>query len=280
MTGITVRDEGKVYGALMAGPNPFDTSVPHSARIWNYWLGGKDNFQADREAGDEFLTYYPQQLDKARACRQFLSRAVRYLVQEQGIRQFLDVGTGLPTADNTHEVAQRVAPASRIVYVDNDPVVLAHARALLTSTGEGRTAYIDADLHDPDKILEGAAQTLDFTQPVALMLMGILGHVIDDDEARSIGKRLLDALPSGSYLALYDGTDTDKAGVEAQAEYNKSGADPYRLRSPEQIAGFFDGLDLVEPGVVSPPQWRPDPAAPNGDLPMEVDAVGGVGRKP
>jgi hypothetical protein len=128
--------------------------------------------------------------------------------------------------------------------------------------------------------LEDAAQTLDFTQPVALMLMGILGHVMDDDEARSIVKRLLDALPSGSYLALYDGTDTDKAGVEAQEEYNKSGADPYRLRSPEQIASFFDGLDLVEPGVVSPPQWRPDPAALNGDLPMEVDAVGGVGRKP
>jgi hypothetical protein len=261
-------------------PSGIDASVPHSARIWNYWLGGKDNYPVDREAGDQFSQVFPNIVAVTRASRAFLTRAVEYLARDAQIQQFLDIGTGLPTADNTHEVAQRVAPASRIVYVDNDPVVLAHARALLTSTGEGRTAYIDADLHDPDKILEGAAQTLDFTQPVALMLMGILGHVIDDDEARSIGKRLLDALPSGSYLALYDGTDTDKAGVEAQEEYNKSGADPYRLRSPEQIAGFFDGLDLVEPGVVSPPQWRPDPAAPNGDLPMEVDAVGGVGRKP
>src|SRR6476469_3481557 len=200
MTGITVRDEGKVYGALMAGPNPFDTSVPHSARIWNYWLGGKDNFQADREAGDEFLTYYPQQLDKARACRQFLSRAVRYLVQEQGIRQFLDVGTGLPTADNTHEVAQRLAPESRIVYVDNDPLVLAHARILLTSSPEGVTNYIDADLHDPARILAEAGKTLDLTQPVALLLIGVLGHVADVDEARSILRRLLAGLPPGGLL--------------------------------------------------------------------------------
>jgi hypothetical protein len=271
---------GDHSGASQQSPDGIDASVPHSARIWNYWLGGKDNYPVDREAGDQFSQVFPNIVAVTRASRAFLTRAVEYLARDAQIQQFLDIGTGLPTADNTHEVAQRVAPASRIVYVDNDPVVLAHARALLTSTGEGRTAYIDADLHDPDKILEGAAQTLDFTQPVALMLMGILGHVIDDAEARSIGKRLLDALPSGSYLALYDGTDTDKAGVEAQEEYNKSGADPYRLRSPEQIAGFFDGLDLVEPGVVSPPQWRPDPAAPNGDLPMEVDAVGGVGRKP
>src|SRR4029078_2716612 len=181
MTGITVRDEGKVYGALMAGPNPFDTSVPHSARIWNYWLGGKDNFQADREAGDEFLAYYPQQLDKARACRQFLSRAVRYLIREQGIRQFLDVGTGLPTADNTHEVAQRLAPESRIVYVDNDPLVLAHARALLTSSPEGACDYLDADIRNPDALLESVAGLLDFSQPVALMLMGIMGHFTDDE---------------------------------------------------------------------------------------------------
>ena len=261
-------------------PSGIDASVPHSARIWNYWLGGKDNYPVDREAGDQFSQVFPNIIAVTRASRAFLTRAVEYLARDAQIQQFLDIGTGLPTTDNTHEVAQRVAPASRIVYVDNDPVVLVHTRALLTSTGEGRTAYIDADLHDPDKILEDAAQTLDFTQPVALMLMGILGHVMDDDEARSIVKRLLDALPSGSYLGLYDGTDTDKAGVEAQEEYNKSGADPYRLRSPEQIASFFDGLDLVEPGVVSPPLWRPDPAALNGGLPMEVDAVGGVGRKP
>ena len=163
-----------------------DASVPHSARIWNYWLGGKDNFAADREAGDEFLAVYPGQRDKARAVRHFLARAVRYLVVEAGVRQFLDVGTGLPTADNTHEVAQRLAPESRIVYVDNDPLVLAHARILLTSSPEGVTNYIDADLHDPARILAEAGKTLDLDQPVALLLIGVLGHVADDDEARSI----------------------------------------------------------------------------------------------
>jgi O-methyltransferase involved in polyketide biosynthesis len=261
------------------GQQPFeiDTSVPQSARIWNYWLGGKDHFPVDRAAGDQFLEVFPGIADVARASRRFLTRAIRYLAGDVGIRQFLDIGTGLPTADNTHEVAQRIAPESRIVYVDNDPVVLAHARAVLTSTPEGATDYIDADLRDPDKILEAAAATLDFSQPIALMLMGILGHVTDDDEARSILRRLLAALPPGSYLVLYDGTDTDKAGVEAQERYNQSGAVPYVLRSPERIAGFFEGLELVEPGVVSCPHWRPDPV--DSDSP-EVHAVGGVGRKP
>jgi hypothetical protein len=258
-------------------PPEIDASVPHSARIWNYWLGGKDNYPVDREAGDQFGDAFPGIVDVTRASRAFLTRAVRYLAGEAGVRQFLDIGTGLPTADNTHEVAQRVAPDVRVVYVDNDPVVLAHARALLTST-QGVTAYVDADLHEPDNILEAAARTLDFTQPVALMLMGILGHVTDEDEARSILKRLMDALRSGSYLALYDGTDTDPAGVEAQEQYNRSGAVPYRLRSPKQIAGFFEGLELVAPGLVSVPRWRPDRA----DLgpPAEVAAFGAVGRKP
>src|SRR5438876_8267911 len=173
-----------------------DTSVPHSARIWNYWLGGKDNYAVDRAAGDAYVEVFPGIVDVARAGRAFLARAVRYLALEAGIRQFLDVGTGLPTADNTHQIAQRAAPESRIVYVDNDPLILAHARALLTSTPEGATDYIDADLHDPETILREAARTLDFTKPVALMLMGILGHVKDDDEVRSIIKRLMDALPS------------------------------------------------------------------------------------
>jgi O-methyltransferase involved in polyketide biosynthesis len=262
-------------------PPEIDTSVPHSARIWNYWLGGKDNYPVDRAAGDQFLAAFPGVVEVARASRQFLTRAVRYLAGEAGIRQFLDIGTGLPTADNTHEVAQRVAPACRVVYVDNDPLVLTHARALLASTPQGVTAYIDADLRDPDKIVQGAAHTLDFNQPVALMLMGILGHV-GDYEARSIVRRLLDALPSGSYLALDDGTDVvDKAAVEeAQGAYNESGAIPYHPRSPEQIAGFLDGLELVEPGVVSCPRWRPDPADGTGGLPAEIDAFGGVGRKP
>jgi O-methyltransferase involved in polyketide biosynthesis len=198
------------------------------------------------------------------------------------VRQFLDVGTGIPTANNTHEVAQRTAPDSRIVYVDNDPIVLAHARALLTSTPQGATAYIDADLHDPDTILRAATRTLDFSEPTALMLLGILGHVGDYDEAKSIVKRLLDALPSGSYLVLNDGTAVvNKERVEqAQELYNQSGAIPYHPRSPEQIAGFFEGLELLPPGVVSCPRWRPDPAAGGVGLPPEVDMFGGVARKP
>jgi O-methyltransferase involved in polyketide biosynthesis len=262
-------------------PVKINTAVPQSARIWNYWLGGKDNYPVDRAAGEQYREAFPEIVDVARASRQFLTRAVRYLAGQTQVRQFLDVGTGLPTADNTHEVAQRVASDARIVYVDNDPLVLAHARALLTSTPQGATSYIDADLHEPDKILQAAAETLDFTRPVALMLMGILGHVTDYDEARSIVRRLLDALPSGSYLALNDGTNViSKAFAEAQQRYNESGAVPYHLRSPEQIAGFFDGLELVEPGVVSCPRWRPDPAKVGGGLPAELDAFGGVGRKP
>jgi O-methyltransferase involved in polyketide biosynthesis len=255
-----------------------DASVPNSARIWNYWLGGKDNYPVDREAGEQFRAIFPEIVEVARSTRAFLNRAVRYLAGEAGLRQFLDIGTGLPTADNTHEVAQRVAPKSRVVYVDNDPIVLAHARALLTST-QGVTAYVDADLHDPDAILAATARTLDFSQPVALMLLGVLGHIGDDDEARSIVKRLLDGLASGSYLALCDGINTSQAGIQAQDDYDQSGAIPYRLRSPEQVAGLFAGLELVEPGVVSLPRWRPDPTKGDGP-PREIDAVGGVGRKP
>jgi hypothetical protein len=262
-------------------PPEINTSVPQSARIWNYWLGGKDYFPVDRAAGDQYIEVFPGIVDIARASRGFLTRAVRYLASEAQVRQFLDVGTGLPTANNTHQVAQRVAPEARIVYVDNDPLVLTHARALLTSTPEGATDYVDADLRDPDKILEAAAATLDFTRPVALMLMGILGHIADYDEARSIARRLLDPLPSGSYLALNDGTNViSKAFEQAQEGYNQSGAVPYVLRSPEQIAGFFEGLEMVEPGLVSCPRWRPDPADPGGHLAAEVDAFGGVGRKP
>ncbi|MFC7550365.1 SAM-dependent methyltransferase [Plantactinospora sp. GCM10030261] len=259
-------------------PSNIDTSVPHSARIWNYWLGGKDNFAVDRAAGDQYRQVFPDVVLVARASRQFLTRSVRYLAREAGIRQFLDVGTGLPTADNTHEVAQREAPECRVVYVDNDPLVLAHARALLVGTTEGDTDYLHADLHDPEEILSAAAKTLDFDRPVGLILSGVLGHVADDDEARSIVRRLLDALPAGSFLSLNDGTKVVAGeGVEAaQQEYNDSGAVPYNLRSPEQIARFFDGLDVVEPGVVSCPLWRPDPDA---GAPTPVDAFGGVGRK-
>jgi S-adenosyl methyltransferase len=254
-----------------------DVSIPHSARIWNYWLGGKDNYRADRDAGDEFVAAYPQQIDKARACRRFLSRAVRYLVNDAGVRQFLDVGTGLPTAENTHEVAQREAPDARIVYVDNDPLVLTHARALLTSSPEGVTSYIDADMHDPDSILAEAATTLDLDRPVALLMIGVLGHVEDYDEARSIVRRLLDGLPAGSYLVESDGTDTSAAYLAAIEQYRDSGGEPYNVRTHEQIAGFYEGLELVEPGVVPIHLWRPEHnlfgAAP------DVDESGGVGRK-
>ena len=256
----------------------FDTSIPQTARIWNYWLGGKDNFPVDRAVGDQILEAFPAIVENARASRAFLARAVGYLADEAGVRQFLDIGTGLPTANNTHEVAQRVAPDAKIVYVDNDPIVLAHARALLTSTPEGASAYIDADLRDPDKLLREAAQTLDFTQPIAIMLMGILGHIADDDQARSIVKRLMDAVPSGSYLTMNDGTDTSEEVVEAGRIWNLSANPTYHLRSPDRIARFFDGLELVGPGVVSPPRWRPEPS-PSG-LPAEIDSSCGVGRKP
>ncbi|MFW6690114.1 SAM-dependent methyltransferase [Streptomyces sp. MAR4 CNX-425] len=255
-----------------------DTTVPHSARIWNYWLGGKDNYEVDRRAGDEYIRISPAVVDVARASRAFLVRSIRHLAGESGIRQFLDVGTGLPTAQNTHEVAQSVAPESRIVYVDHDPLVLAHARALLTSTPEGVTDYIDADMRDLETILAQAGKVLDLSRPTALILSGIMGHVADAEEARGIVRGLVDALPPGSYLSLNDGTSVVHAEVaDAQDGYNETGAIPYTLRSPGEIAAFFDGLELVEPGVVSCPLWRPD-SNQVGD-PQEQDAFGGVGRK-
>jgi O-methyltransferase involved in polyketide biosynthesis len=264
-------------------PPEIDTSVPHSARIWNYWLGGKDNYAVDRAAGDQFQQTFPEIAVIARATRAFMDRAVRYLASEAGVRQFLDIGTGLPTFNSTHEIAQRIAPESRIVYVDNDPVVLLHAHALLQGRPQGVTDYVDADLREPETIIRGAAKTLDFTRPVAIMLLGILGHVTDDGQAQSIVRSLLDAAPSGSYLVLSDGTNVvhGDQGEAAQEDYNESSAMPYCLRSPEQLARFFDGLDLVEPGLVSCPRWRPDPGSfGQAGEPAEVDAFCGVGRKP
>ena len=251
-----------------------DTTVPHSARIWNYWLGGKDNYAVDREAGEAYKEIFPGIAVVARTSRAFLTRAVRYLAAEAGLRQFLDIGTGLPTADNTHQVAQRVAPEAKIVYVDNDPLVLAHARALLTSSPEGTCEYLDADIRNPAAILDAAAGVLDFTQPVALMLMGIMGH-FTDDEAYPIVSRLVAGLPSGSYFALYDGASTNEAFNQAQQGYNDSGAVPYHLRSPEQFARYFEGLELVEPGVVPLVQWRPDADTEQA----EIYSYCGVGRK-
>src|SRR5215831_10597024 len=227
-----------------------DTTQPHSARVWNYWLGGKDNYPVDREVGDQVKAIAPDITLLARADRAFLMRAITYLVSEAGIRQFLDIGTGLPTANNTHQVAQALAPESRIVYVDNDPLVLVHARALLTSTPEGSCDYVDADLRDTGKILTEADKTLDFSQPVALMLLGIMGQVPDSDDPRAIIKRLMAPMPPGSYLALSDGVNTSETFTEAVRHYNESPANTYHPRSPEQLAGFFDGLEVVEPGVV------------------------------
>jgi hypothetical protein len=265
-------------------PPRLDTSSAHSARVWNYLLGGKDNFAADREVGDMILQMFPGIAHIARLQRRFLGRAVRYLAGEAGIRQFLDIGTGLPTADNTHQIAQQLAPESRIVYVDNDPLVLVHARALLTSAPGGMTSYIEADVRDTEEILGEAAGTLDFSQPIALMMLGIMGQLPDSPGSSglsgpwSIVTTLLDALPPGSYLALSDGTDTSPALNHAIAAYNQNSASSYHLRSPEEIARFFDGLTLVPPGVVTTSRWRPDLADASAE-PQEVDAICGVGRK-
>jgi O-methyltransferase involved in polyketide biosynthesis len=252
-----------------------DTSTPHAARIWNYWIGGRDNFAIDREVGDKVREVFPAVVDVARAARAFLVRSVRYLAKEHGIRQFLDIGSGLPTADNTHEVAQAVAPECRIVYVDYDPLVRVHARALLASSPDGACAYVEADARDPDKILREAADTLDFGKPVALMMLGVLGHVADYDQARSIVTRLLETVVPGSYLVINDGTISE-ARERAEAATVSSGV-TYTSRTPEQIAHYFDGLELVEPGVVSTPLWRPDPS---GEPPAGLDEYCGVGRKP
>lgn len=256
-----------------------DTTIAHSPRIWNYWLGGKDNYDVDREVGDQFRKVFPQIVDIARASRAFLSRAVEHLAGDAGVRQFLDIGTGLPTADNTHQVAQRVAPTARVVYVDNDPVVLAHARALMPGSPTGLTTYIDADLHDPGRILDLAAHSLDLNQPVGLMLMNILGHFPDLGEARSIVSHLIGSLPTGSYLAIADGTNViDGAAFDAAiAIWNQAGSLPYHLRKPEEIALFFDGLELLEPGVVSCSLWRP--TSTEVGLPAAVDEFCAVGRK-
>jgi O-methyltransferase involved in polyketide biosynthesis len=255
-----------------------DTTVPHSARVWNYWLGGIDNFTADRAAGDEFIATFPGIVDVARASRAFLGRAVRYLAGEAGVEQFLDVGSGLPTAENTHEIAQRVTAGARVVYVDKDPVVLAHSRTLLAGTTPGTVAYVSADLHDPAGILARAGHTLDLSRPVGLILNGVLGHVADTDQAHAVVAGLLAGLCPGSYLVLSDGTPVvDAAGQQAQDDYNSSGAEAYHLRTPTELAEFFAGLELVDPGLVSITLWRP---ARDAAEPAELDNFGAVAHKP
>ncbi|MFC4564370.1 SAM-dependent methyltransferase [Nocardiopsis mangrovi] len=262
------------------GRPAIDTSVPHNARIWNHWLGGTDNFPVDREMGDRIRAFFPEIVDNARADREFLVRAVRHLTTEAGVRQFLDIGSGLPTRDNTHEVAQTADADARVVYVDNDPMVLAHARALLAGGPEGATAYIDADLRDPGRILDAAAATLDFTRPVGLMLLGSLNFVADDAEVRRVLDRLVGALAPGSHLVVSHPTDALNPGRarEVVRAWNENGTPKLTLRSPEQITGLFRGLDLLDPGVVSCSLWRPPPDRP-GDA-VVVDEYCGVARKP
>jgi hypothetical protein len=250
------------------------------ARVYDYWLGGKDNYEADRIVAEQVAVAYPDIRDAVRAQRAFLARAVRFLVTEAGVRQFLDIGTGLPSANNTHQVAQREVPQSRVVYVDNDPIVLSHARALLTGSPEGETAYIEEDLRNVESIMEGAADLLDFKQPVAIMLLGILQGIPDQDEPGAIIARLMDAVPSGSYLAL-----TQIAGDVAADEvadgvqrYNERAAFPVAARTHAEACQFFAGLELLEPGVVQAHRWRPEIWDLGGRRNLAVYA--GVGRKP
>jgi S-adenosyl methyltransferase len=253
--------------------------VAHPARIYDYWLGGKDNFAADRRAAEEVLDVMPGMAQVARGVRVFLATVVHYLAADLGIRQFLDIGTGLPTANNTHEVAQRTAPEARIVYVDNDPIVLSHARALLTSSRSGRCAYIDADARDAEKILAEASGTLDFSQPVAVMMLGLLHFIPDSDDPYSLIRRYLDALPADSYLAISHASSDIEVLTQAAAarSYNAHSATTITLRSRAEVTRFFAGLDLVPPGVTPLGQWAPGtPVTASGPLPTYT----ALARKP
>lgn len=279
MTEDASHAGGADDGVAGTGGRPdFDISVAHQARIYDYWLGGKDNFAADRKAAEEAIAAYPTVVTGARANRQFLVRAVRHLAVDVGIRQFLDVGTGIPSANNTHEVAQAAAPESRVVYVDYDPVVLAHANALLASNGEGLVKYLDADLRDTDTILEQASRTLDFSRPVAVMLLAILHAIGDESDPYQIVAKLMDAVPPGSYLALSHvalDIDPDQIG-EATARLNQLSYQHFTLRGHAHVLRFFDGLELLEPGVVRVEDWR----AQERETRNRSAVWGGVGRKP
>ncbi len=265
-------------------PPEIDTSRPTSARIYDYYLGGKNHFAADRKTAEAVLAAAPVARTVARENRAFLGRAVRFLAAEAGVRQFLDIGTGLPTERNVHDVAQEVAPSARVVYVDNDPLVLVHARALLTSSPEGRTAYINADLRDPAAIISSPVvrETLDFSQPIALILLGVLHTIVDEDQPAAIMKTLLDALPPGSYLAASHVTAEhwpQDLAEEGQSQY-RAQSGPLRVRDSDEFADLaFSGLALLPPGVVLVSEWRPDDSGPR-PTPSEVSYYGGVARKP
>jgi O-methyltransferase involved in polyketide biosynthesis len=272
------KDQEEPGSGPDAGPGrelpEFDTTVAATARVWNYWLGGKDHFASDREASEKALAAMPSLLDIARAARRFLVDAASLLAGEYGVRQFLDIGTGLPTADNTHEVAQRVAPDSRIVYVDYDPSVLRHAQALLTSTPEGKTDFIQADLRDPEIILAEAARTLDFSQPVAIFLIAVLHFIPDADRPHEIVRRLMDAVPPGSFLVLLHAPTDIRAEEVAESTRRYSAAGSYHPRPRAEVARFFDGLEMIGPGLVNLTDWwnsgEPDPG---------LAGYVGIGRK-
>jgi len=266
-------------GTSGPAPSDLDTSVPHIARVYDYWLGGKDNFAVDREAAEQVIEAYPGILRDVRAQRAFLSNAVSYLAGVAGIRQFLDIGTGIPTANNTHEVAQAVEPGCRVVYVDNDPMVLTHARALLVGV-TAPTAYVDADLRDTGKVLAEAARLLDFSKPVAVMLISVLHLIPDEDDPHAIVARLLEAVPSGSWLALsHPARDVHPQQVtEAASRFNQLARAKATLRTQAEILRFFDGLELLEPGLVQIHQWRPGLAAPGRR--QEAAGYCGLARKP
>ena len=253
-----------------------DVSVVNSARIWNYWLGGKDNYETDRQVGDQVARVYPQIVCLARYSRAFLGRAVTFLAGEVGIRQFLDIGSGLPVADNLHEVARRVAADCGVLYVDRDPLVLSHIRARLLDPADELVNGIEADLAQPEHLLSMAARHLDLTRPVAVVLSNVLGHLPTLEQASSIVHRLLGPLPAGSHLVVADSTDViDHGAVTAAVKlWNDAGALAYQLRSPAEIEQLFRGLELLEPGVVSCPHWRPHILTPD-----PVDQFCGVGRK-
>jgi trans-aconitate methyltransferase len=257
-----------------------DTSVAHQARIYDYWLGGKDNFAVDREAAEQALAAYPGLRRGVRAQRAFLARAVGYLAGQAGIRQFLDIGTGIPTASNTHEVAQASAPDARVVYVDNDPMVLAHARALLTSASPGATSYLDADLRDTEKVLQAASELLDFRQPIAVLLIGILQLIPDDDDPHAIVARLVEALSPGSWLAVFHpASDIIPDQIrEAARRVNARSANTTTLRTRAQITRFFDGLEILDPGLEQVHRWRPGSAAPDDG--EQIPGYAGLARKP
>jgi hypothetical protein len=272
----TDQENGRADGTLTG----IDTSVAHPSRVYDYWLGGKDNFAADREAAERIIAVRPTIIRDIRSNREFLHRTVAYLAQDAGIRQFLDIGTGIPTSPNVHEIAQQATPTARIVYVDNDPIVLVHARALLSGSPEGRTDYIDGDLRKPDDILERAASTLDLTEPVAVILLGVLHLVSDAEQPHEIARTLMAATSPGSYLVVgHPASDVQSDLVaESARQYNAHVSTQQTRRSFAEVARFFDGLELVEPGVVQEHRWRPLPEV--DAMSYETPGWGGVARKP